>query len=111
MTQQQAQLNVPATLVETHGTGEDTKGLIGKRIRITRDLLDDADIITRLIFGDASPVPVGSEGTVVHVDAEGYYWVDYGDDANIEPRGPEEVRVYDVLVAEDGEEPFFEIIE
>ena len=70
--------NVPASLIEQLGTGEDTLGLVGKRIRMTKDPAEGLSPIVQLITG-LSSLPVGSEATVIHVDGDGHYWADFGD--------------------------------
>ena len=85
-TQQQPQHNVPATLIEDLGTGEDVLGLLGKRIRITN--VPAVDPLVEAIFGGC-PYDKGAIGTVVHVTEDGNYWADFGDDENVRLQGPE----------------------
>lgn len=86
MSNKQQELKVPAGLVEELGTGEDTLGLVGKRIRIVDpgNGFLDAPMPLRFLFGIPAVNP-GAVGTVIHVDAEGHYWADFGDDENAEP--------------------------
>lgn len=90
------QLKVPALLIEQCGTGEDTIGIIGKRIRIVQE--PGINPLAELVFGPQPTFRLGAEGMVIHVDAEGAIWVDFGDDerADIRHAPDGEVRIFDV---------------
>ena len=78
---------VPASLIEELGTGTDTLGLIGKKIRITH--VPKLGELAALL-GLEAPYYEGAEGTVVHVTADGDYWADFGEDPNVRLQGPED---------------------
>lgn len=83
MTKQQ-QFSVPAQLIAQFGTGEDTLGLIGKRIRVT-DTFPPKAHPCRILF-DIN-LYGGAEGMVIHVSENGDIWADFGDDEYIPPVG------------------------
>lgn len=89
---------VPASLIEHVGTGEDTKGVIGKRIRVTAaPKINPDSILVLLGITNGDPIPVGSEGTIVHVSAEGAYWVDFTDSpTEVQGQGPDNQPIWDV---------------
>lgn len=85
-------IQVPASLIEQVGTGPDTHGIIGKRVRITYDPAAGMPTELRAIFGIPA-TPVGAEGTAIHVSESGEVWVDFGDNEAFRKTGPEQVRV------------------
>lgn len=106
----QQQLNVPALLIEQLGTGEDTIGIIGKRIRVTNGAPKE-DFLRR-IFG--INVYDGAEGTVIHVSEDGSIFADFGDDEYITPVGltlETAVRVHPVgAVDQEADDLQYEVI-
>lgn len=106
MTAQATALQAPASLIAERGTGEDVLGLIGKRVRVTKGAYDDLDPGLLAIFGALNggipePLPIGAEGTVVHITDDGIYYADFGDDERVPKNGPEQVRVADVVDVTD----------
>lgn len=89
-----SQYTVPASLIEELGTGTDTLGLIGKKIRITH--VPTLNAIAALLRIEA-PYYEGAVGTVVHVTEDGDYWADFGDDPGVKLQGPvgEQRRLWD----------------
>lgn len=91
---------VPASLIEYAGTGVDSLGILGKRVRITA--YPDLNPLLLLLSGcDKAPIAVGAEGTVVHIGGDGAIWADFGDDERVLKQGPEQVRVWDIGSVED----------
>lgn len=102
------QTNAPASLIEQLGTGEDTHGLIGKRVRITNGV--EKGNFLALVLGIYGYD--GAEATVVHVTEDGSIFADFGDDDGVPQVGPEEARVVAIGHNEQPEsEREFEIIE
>lgn len=104
------QLNVPAQLIEELGTGEDTIGIIGKRIRVTNGV--DADHPMRFLVGVLTYD--GAEGTVVHVTEDGSIFADFGDDEDIPKVGLDEATAVRVVaigsVHQDAEDLEYEVL-
>lgn len=78
------QLNVPATLIEQEGTGEDTHGLIGKRVRLVNDPTEGVPAFILAAMG-VPPFPLGAEGVVVHIGESGEAWADFDGAEDVEP--------------------------
>lgn len=91
--------NVPASLIEQDGTGEDKHGLVGKRIRITQGPPQGHPLC--FILG---VLYEGAEGTIIHVGGEGELWADFGDDEDVVECGPEQVRVHGIGNQDEEEE-------
>lgn len=108
------QIAVPASLIAQVGTGLDVHGIIGKRVRISRDTSLDIPAPIRELLG-IPPTPVGAEGTAIHVSESGEVWVDFGDDERVDLAGPEGERARVAGLGPVGGEPgypqMFEIVE
>lgn len=86
---QAKQYFVPQSLINQEGTGEDTKGYIGRKVRFTEDPLGDTPPFLKAILGlpaDTSNI-VGAEGVVVHIGKDGAVWADFGKDGRV-PANP-----------------------
>lgn len=107
---QQRTIAVPAQLIEELGTGVDTIGIIGKRVRVTNGA--GKEDFMRFIFGIGTYD--GAEGTVIHVSEDGSIFADFGDDEAIPPVGLDEAtatRVHPVgNVDQDAEDLQYEVI-
>lgn len=98
--------NVPASLIEQVGTGEDTYGMVGKRIRIIDG--PPAGHPLTFIFG---LLYEGAEGTIIHVSEDGELWADFGDDEDVLPAGEEQVRVHGIGNQDESEdEKVYEVL-
>ncbi len=101
------QPKAPAGLIAELGTGEDKLGLIGKRIRIVDNdgYLSSCPRELRFILRIPEVDP-GAEGVVVHVDANGHYWADFGDDERAKPFNTQDglVNVHDIAGHNPGED-------
>ena len=110
---QQPQFNVPTSLIEALGTGEDTIGIVGKRIRVIQD--SEVHPLARLFGLPTEPaLHTGAEGTVIHVDSNGVIWADFGNDERITPRDiPEggQRRLQDVGNVDPTNEDFITLYE
>lgn len=113
MTNNVQTVTAPSSLIEALGTGEDTQGLIGKRIRLTRDPMIDAPKFLIDLLDLPESIPVGTEAVVTHIDSHGEVWGDFGDNELLPLVGEEQRRVYGLgFVGGDGEAPqMFEVIE
>lgn len=105
---------VPASLIAEVGTGEDTHGVIGKRVRLVRDTADGIPDVVRMLFNLPS-IPVGTEATAIHVSENDEVWADFGDNEDVPLTGPEgeRARIYGLgpVGGDEHKEGMFEIVE
>jgi hypothetical protein len=112
MTQAQ-QYNVPQSLIDQEGTGEDTKGYIGRKVRFIADPLADAPEFLKSLLGlpDTSNI-VGAEGVIVHIAESGDIFADFGDDERVpaNPGGDRIVGIDDPNDYDEDEGPIVEFV-
>lgn len=88
-------IKLPEGLVEAVGKGEDKHGLIGRRVLITH--VPAVNPLALMMLGlPHEPYPAGAEATIIHVDAEGDIWADFGDNDDVVGHGPEGLKVWDI---------------
>lgn len=108
----QQQFNVPALLIEQCGTGEDTIGIIGKKVRIPQDY--PVNPLAAIFLGQTEPlVRAGAEGVVIHVDEDGVIYADFGDDERADVRETPDgnCRIYDIGNVDETNEDFLKLYE